>query len=281
MRKSVAEDKEAKIHMTRAQQYIDILLDHIPKWELQDYEHREIYDKIKNLLITTENLREKLKELYKVKGYADFALSLLWITDKVENDESLQHPTREEEELVFRCFRKAVGEEETSIPPSESEPLSEQLTSSVSEEHVLPLQEISNVPSSSTDDIWGWTQEPSIDSKKGVSKEEDFARLLEQFLEAVQSGSDNRFALLGNLRQHCQAMRVAESDPVALEFYTNLHDFLEYVEMNQYVDDIRVINLTANIQEPYTTWVKASPELRVGILEPATEILRNFKEMFE
>ncbi|MCX7984277.1 MAG: hypothetical protein N3A63_05190 [Bacteroidetes bacterium] len=262
--------------MTRAQQYIDILLDHIPKWELQNYVNREIYDKIKTILVTADDLREKLKELYKVRGFSDFALCLLWIVDKVDHNLSSDRPTKEEEELVFRYFRKAVGEDEVESTPEKSETISSRIPSGGTDENVFAVPDQSNIQ-----DIWGWSNNQDIPTNSSESKEEEFAHLLEQFLESIQSGDENRFSMLENLRRHCQAMRVAEINPLAQDFYMYLHDFLEYVELNQLIDDIRVINLTANIQEPYTTWVKTPEQQRTGILEQSVEILRNFKEMFE
>ncbi len=60
-----------------------------------------------------------------------------------------------------------------------------------------------------------------------------------------------------------------------------LIEFLTYIETNQYIDDVRVMNIVTNVQEPYTLWSKTPPDQRSGILDPAIEMLRDFKVMFE
>jgi hypothetical protein len=41
------------------------------------------------------------------------------------------------------------------------------------------------------------------------------------------------------------------------------------------------MNIISNIQGPYLQWKDSAPENRAGILDPALEILRDFKSMFE
>ncbi len=207
--------------MTRSQQYIDILLDHIPKWELREFEHRNLYDQIKEALISTDDLRNKLLTLYKVQGFSDFALYLLWIAERVEKDQSLERSTPEEEKTVFNLFKKAVGEEvfEENISPISSSsdystPISPVETTMVYESEsslnsfTTPVSEFtmdSSDVSGSNTDIWG-TQATVVQRQEYNSEERSFAKLLETFLEAIQTGNEDRVILLSTLRSECNEM---------------------------------------------------------------------------
>jgi hypothetical protein len=73
----------------------------------------------------------------------------------------------------------------------------------------------------------------------------------------------------------------ASSVPEFHDFCRFLLELLEYASANGFVDDIRVMNIVSNIQDPLLQWVDKSAEDRKGLLDPALEILRDFKSMFE
>ena len=95
--------------MSKAQNYLSVLLERLPKWELTSYEHQTSLDKLRDHISSASDLKRELNQLYRVKGFSDFALSLMWIVDKVEKGATPEESTLAEETLVFSYFRQAVG----------------------------------------------------------------------------------------------------------------------------------------------------------------------------
>jgi hypothetical protein len=138
-------------------------------------------------------------------------------------------------------------------------------------------------------DSWGKepqvpTQTPSIggSTTMGNEQERSFANLLERFLESIQSGNDDRTTLLSDVTNECNTVVNAGSVPEDYkQFCQLLVEFLQYISDNQYLDDIRVMNIVSNIQDPVNQWARSDQNNRTGLLDPANEILRDFKTMFE
>jgi hypothetical protein len=105
--------------MNRTQKYISLLLERLPKYELRSYEHQTSLDRIRDRVSSTSDIHAELLSMYRVKDFADFALSLMWIEDKVEKDPAKEESTIDEETLVFSMFRKAVGDVSPSGQESE------------------------------------------------------------------------------------------------------------------------------------------------------------------
>jgi hypothetical protein len=226
----------------------------------------------------------------------------MWVADKVEKDLLKEESTIDEETLVFSKFRQAIGDgtpsgeesdtagtnldlpgsqEFVSTPPPA--PRSDFRYSSPPDHESIPERE------QSIDAIFGAPQEsfePSQqtggDSTNGSEQERGFAVLLEQFLESVQSGNDNRTELMASIIHECNS--VLGSGAAAedyKEFCTLLTEFLQYVSSNQYFDDIRVMNILSNIQDPFAQWARTKPNNRTGVLNTVNDTLRDFKTMFE
>ena len=106
--------------------------------------------------------------------------------------------------------------------------------------------------------------------------------LLEQLVEALQAGADERDHYLVSLRASFTACLSDGSTDDALRRYAEIvDDFLGYVQENELLDDVRVMNFFTNVQEPFSQWV-ASPEgEREGVLEQAIDFLTDFRAMFE
>ena len=209
--------------MSRTQQYISILLERLPKYELRSYEHQTTLDRIRDRVSSTSDIHAELLKLYQVKGCADFALSLMWIADKVEKDSTKEESTIDEETLVFSKFRQAVGDVSTPEQESNSDgttfdtPGSQEFGSIPSSEPKLEFDlssppEFGSIPAPepTIDAIFGTaeqapeiTQSTSGGSTSENKQELSFALLLEQFLEAVQSGNDVRTKLLSDILSEC------------------------------------------------------------------------------
>ncbi len=263
--------------MSKAQKYISTLLERLPKWELTSYDHQTSLDKLRDRISSASDLHEELTQLYRVKGFSDFALSLMWIVDKVEKGSTLEESTLAEETLVFSYFRQAVG----AAPPPAQE------TAPASVPFDMPSAFESSAPASPVpqmDSIWGMAAQAAQAASLSPAQEQErnFSSLLERFLEAVQSGNDNRTSLLTEVTNECS--RVVDGNPVSQDYHSFcqlLVDFLQYVTGNQYLDDVRVMNVLSNIQDPFAQWVRSDPQSRSGMLDQAIEILRDFKAMFE
>jgi hypothetical protein len=292
--------------MNRSQKYISILLERLPKWELRSYEHQTSLDRIRDRVTSASDIQAELNSLYRVKGFAEFALSLMWIADRVEKDTTLDESTLAEETLVFEKLRYALGD--ISVPSPESASATETVdlpSSSIESTASLDLEGMSTLsseplreltPSPGPEgtpevllDSWGkepqaLSQTPSMGggTTMGHEQEHSFSNLLEQFLESVQSGNDDRMKLLSDVINECNTVVNADS---VLEDYKQfcqlLMEFLQYISDNQYLDDIRVMNIVSNIQDPVSQWARSEQDNRTGLLDPAIEILRDFKTMFE
>ena len=285
--------------MNRSQKYISILLERLPKWELRSYEHQTSLDRIRDRITSASDIHAELNSLYRVKGFTEFALSLMWIADKVEKDATLDESTLAEETLVFEKLRYALGD--ISAPSQESTSTSEavDLPSSPALEGMSTspsesLHELTSSPESEgTPEVLldSWGKEPQVPSETssigdsttmGREQERGFSNLLERFLESVQSGNNDRTILLSNVINECNTVVNAGSVPEDYkQFCQLLEEFLHYSSDNQYLDDIRVMNIVSNIQDPMNQWVQSEQSNRTGLLDSALEILRDFKTMFE
>ncbi len=278
--------------MNRTQKYISSLLERLPKYELRSYEHQTTLDRIRDRIAETSDIHAELRRLYTVKDCADFAMSLMWIAEHVEKDPTKEESTIDEETLVFAKFRQAMGEE---LPPEESPGTQGMAAASSSESGISfglsasqdakPL----SVPEPQIDEIFGAMSQPPVSSppaggggEGGAEQELRFANLVEKLLEAVQSGSDERTKLLSDVLHECTIVQSAGSSKQDYkQFSSLLTEFLQYISKNQYMDDVRVMNILSNIQDPFTQWAHGKPEERAEFLVAINDILRDFKTMFE
>jgi hypothetical protein len=275
--------------MTRSQEFLTTMLHRLPKWELSSYEHQAILDKIRDRLTSTNNVQDELRRLYAVKNYSEFAMGLMWIAEKAEQDAQKYNSTPEEDELIFSLYRKAVGEGTVpTVSPSF------EFTSPTEEPKMpLPVEEtIMNPPfvePASNDSIWGDltsfsnpVQEQPSETPVVVPRGNSFSVLLDQVLEAIQSGSEERTSFIDRLVVECKNILADANTPEdCRSFCQPLQEFLDYVLAGQLIDDIRVMNIISNIQGPFAQWEQTEQGNRAGILDGAIDILRDFKTMFE
>jgi len=228
--------------MTQAQEVVQSLLSHVPVEELSSDEERAVYEKVKERLASASDLNAELRSLYRVKSFSDFALCLMWIAERAERNPLMLAASPEDETLVFSSFRRALGEG-------------------------VSAEAIAAAP----------TEPPAV----GSGDPAGFSFLIEQFAERVQSGDESRTVLLDNLVKECNAVVAGEYAPDHKEFCGLLAEFLSYVSENQLLDDIRVLNILANIPSPVAQWASAAPGARAGLLEEATSVLQDFRSHFE
>ena len=276
--------------MDRTQQYVMTLLDKIPSSGLDDAGHRDAFGRIKNVLGEAPDLKAHLRSLYKVSNFAEFALSLMWIAERVEHDPSKLESTADEERLVARLLSTAFGES-PSVQGAFASAVAEDPfgfgPAQASEETGSGTVEQASAPETSTQapppaDVAGILSGAPASAAGPGGHEQDFASTLEKLVEAIQSGSDDRGALLDQLTS--QAEQVVSRPDAGDDFKAfcgYMTEFLKYVSANQLFDDIRVMNMMSNAFDPFSQWVKADPSARAGLLDQPNEVLREFKSLFE
>lgn len=113
--------------------------------------------------------------------------------------------------------------------------------------------------------------------------EMQFAKLVERFAEALSSGAADRDAVKDEMLNACAA--ILKDGSGAPDDYRNfcqvLTEFISYIYENQFVDDIRVMNLVSNVPDPVLAWAKADAGSRPGMMNAAYDTLREFKSLFE
>jgi hypothetical protein len=279
--------------MNRTQKYISVLLERLPKYELRSYEHQTSLDRIRDRISSAADIQAELVYLYQAKDCADFALSLMWIADKVEKDPTKEESTIDEETIVFSKLRQALGDEAPTGQESAAGgaildlPGSQGFGSTPAPEPASGFN-LSTQPELNIDSMFGASAQSqdlplpmSGGMASGNEQERSFALLLEHFLESVQSGNDDRTKLLANVIKECNTILGGSAAEDYKQFCKMLTEFLQYISDNQYLDDVRVMNILSNIQDPFAQWARSKPENRTGGLDAANDILRDFKTMFE
>ncbi len=276
--------------MNRTQQYLVTLLERLPQWDLESDEQRATLEQIRQRVATADDLDAELRTLFRVQGCGDLALSLLWIAGKVESDPSRLESDASEEDLVFSRLRSALG-----ISTASAEPTAAPVASVMDPfagfpappPEIAPEQPAASEPPSAAEPVFPpFGAETSAPAPAGdtdaEAEERSLAVLMDRLLEAVQIGSDDRGEILSQVLTQCDTLAGLPDEPEDLRQYIQyLMEFLQYISSNQLLDDVRVMNMVSNIQDPLSQWVRMSPADRGGLLDPAFEILRDFRAMFE
>ncbi len=272
--------------MDRTQQYVMTLLDKIPPSDLSDAGHQDSFGRLKNVLSEASDLRSQLRNLYKVSDFSEFALGLMWIADKVEQDPSKLESSGDEERFVLRLLRKAFGEasgvQEFDAPAPAEDPFG--FAPAQGSDAVTPgsVEPVSSAPLSVPANAAGPEPAATVPAAATGGHEPDFATTLEKLVEAIQSGSEERGALLDQLTALAeQVVARPDAGDDFKAFCGYMVEFLKYVSANQLFDDIRVMNMMSNAFDPFSQWAKADPSARAGLLDQPNEVLREFKSLFE
>jgi hypothetical protein len=232
--------------MTQSNDILRALLANFPASELPSGEPQRVFENIKTRLADAPDAAEELKNLYKVKGFSDFATGLMWMVDRAEKNPGKVSIGPEDETLLLSSFRKAVSEG----PLEASE--------------VAPGQELG--PEGGT---------------TGQSDPRVFAGQVEQFAEAVQSGSGGMRMLLEDLVADCESIAQEGGAPDLAEFASLFGEFLKFISESDLFDDVRVINILSIVSSTVWVWANAPVDGQAGLLEEALIVLRDFKTLFE
>jgi len=232
--------------MTQSDDILRALLANFPAAELPTGEPQRVFESIKARLTDAPDAGEELKNLYKVKGFSDFAMGLMWMVDRAEKNPGQVSIGPEDETLLLSSFRKAMAE----VAPQTAA--------------ATPVDEVAR-PGGGT----------------GESDPRVFAGQVEQFAESVQSGSGGTRMLMEDLAAECDSVVQQGGDPEFVEFATLFAGFLKFISENELFDDVRVINILSNVSSGVSGWANTPADARAGLLEESLNMLRDFKSHFE
>jgi hypothetical protein len=281
-------------------------MENVSEGHIASDDHRLTFAKIREKLANAEDFEGELRSLYKVQGLGEFALSLMWVAERAEADPGKLEYDAAEQGLVVDRFREAVGDaapaplgelptpgifmEQPQVETFEQQPIAEEGASF--QQEPLPeaapepvVEETPEMPAQLQMETPGHIDE----SEKGVYApptsvdESAFGPLVERFVEAMQSGSEERDGLLSQVLVQANAVAApgsGGSDDLR-EFCQYLIEFLNYINENGFMDDVRVMNILSNVSSPVSSWAQASPDARTGLLAEGVEILKTFKSLFE
>jgi len=232
--------------MTQSDDILRALLANFPVTELPAGEPQRVFANIKARLTDAPDPGEELKNLYKVKGFSDFAMGLIWMVDRAEKNPGQVSIGPEDETLLLSSFRKAMAE---AAPQAAT---------------AAPKSEVTQ-----------------SGAGPGGSDPKAFAAQVEQFAESVQSGSGGTRMLLEDLMTECDSVVQQGSEPDFVELATLFAGFLKYISENELFDDVRVINILSNVSSGISGWANTPADARAGLLEEALTMLRDSKSHFE
>jgi hypothetical protein len=106
--------------MTQTNEVVRTLFANFPIAELGSDEQRRVFDSLKTRFGQTPDAAVELKNLFKVKGFSDFAAVLMWILERAKKDPQLAATSPEDETLLLSTFRRALGDPGSSSAPAAS-----------------------------------------------------------------------------------------------------------------------------------------------------------------
>jgi hypothetical protein len=254
--------------MNPQQTYIDSLLEAISNEPFSSDDQRETLIKLKEHLAAAPDLEQELKRLFRVEGFSHFALSLMWVRQELERNPERQELTADDQYLVSMKLRQAFGDVES--PLESSEPA------------VTPDAEVREPQPEAPKEAPVEPQQPTV-AYLADAPEETFPQLLEKFVIAMQAGVDDRTRLFERIMSSAGEIGQPESEYSSdlQELCANLVAFLSYVKGNNFMDDVRTMNILSSVSGAVATWSAASIEIRAGLLAEGIKTLAEAKSHFE
>jgi hypothetical protein len=254
--------------MTPQQMYVDALLDSIANEPFPSEDQRELLLAVKERLATASDLGDELRRLYAVDRFADFALSLLWVQKQCDSDPERSEPTADDQYFVSLKFRQAFAEERGHGPAPEHQEAESIVENEPPQEEAPPA---------------AVTEERSPVTYAADAAEDTFPQLLEKFVIAVQAGVDDKTRLFDKVVQLATDIGQPDSEYSSdlQEFCARLVEFLSYVRSNEYMDDVRTMNILSTISDAMASWSSASIETRSGLLSEGIKALSEAQSHFE
>ena len=294
--------------MSQPQHYINSLLDELVLSKFVSDQNLSDLEAIKKKLAGAININLELKNLFKVKNMSQFALGLMWITQRVETNPQLFFPSEEDKAFIMKLYRQAKGIE---APDAAVQPTFTQEQMPVEQQEVAPSTEMQEsttefqapMPTETTDFGFQTSEmetvspmEPQLDTgipaPKAASEETvtsgentlspQFASLFERFVVSVQSGDESRISILQELYSVCKSAQSNTQSEENFKMFTGtMSTFLNYISTNELLDDIRVMNILSNLSDSISRGAEAPPENRFNFAAEAYEVIKDFKALFE
>jgi hypothetical protein len=108
--------------MTQSNEVVRTLFTSFPVAELGSDEHRKVFEQLTKKFTQAADTETELKNLYKVKGFSDFAAVIMWILDKAQKDPRTAGISTQDETLLLSTFRRAMGEQGATGAPAPKPP---------------------------------------------------------------------------------------------------------------------------------------------------------------
>ncbi|MBM4167981.1 MAG: hypothetical protein FJ215_02320 [Ignavibacteria bacterium] len=236
-------------------------MDSLPSTEFPTDADRSVFVKIRDRLAGSENLEDELRTLYRVEQFAEFALAMMWVS----NDPEKTQLSDEEQSFLFQRFLQGSAQ-----------------SAGVIEAAAEPEQEIST-PTPLIEEERAQGIESASSSEPGDVSLPGFAARFEGFVEAMQAGDEGRVSLVSEIGKLANQLRLLSGpDDVEVgQFCELLVDFLGYIEREQLMDDVRVMNILSNISGDAAAWLQPDIEKRKAAMAEAVSILQDFRSLFE
>jgi hypothetical protein len=97
--------------MTQTNDVVRSLIANFPIAELGSEEQRRVFGELKTRFANTADAAVELRNLYKVKGFSEFASVMMWILDRAQKDPRLAATSPQDATLLLSTFRRAMGEQ--------------------------------------------------------------------------------------------------------------------------------------------------------------------------
>jgi hypothetical protein len=104
--------------MTQTKEVVQSFFTNFPVTELGSEDQRRIFDGLKARFEKAPDAGEELKNLYKVKGFSDFASIMMWILDRSRRDPGGSATSTLDETLLLSAFRRAMSEQGLKSTPA-------------------------------------------------------------------------------------------------------------------------------------------------------------------
>jgi len=257
--------------MTPHQLYVGSVLEAVSTEPFSSEDQRELLLAIKDRIVSAPDLGNELRRLYSVGGFDEFALALMWM---VKQADERADPTADDQYLVSMKFRQAFG-----APEQEQAEEVEVSHEDTPPEVELPGEE---TPTDAATPV-STPEERAPVAFAPDAAEDTFPQLLDKFVIAMQAGVDDRTRLFDKVLQSATEIGQPDSDYSSdlQEYCAKLVGFLSYVKDNDFLDDVRTLNILSTISDAMSAWDSASIESRMGLLAEGIKALADFRNHFE
>jgi len=111
--------------MPQMNDVVRAVLGAIPVEALRSEEQRQAFLRIRSRLDQVLDTEAELKNLYKVRGFSEFAAALMWIVQRIQRNPAAGGGQQGDEELLVSAFSSAFGDSVQESPATPAPPVSD------------------------------------------------------------------------------------------------------------------------------------------------------------